>query len=67
MEFINEKLNLQITYDEFKQDLLQKHLDADIKLMPGVEELVEHFYLCNIPMAVATGNSRYCIYCNKNF
>ncbi|XP_027206106.2 pseudouridine-5'-phosphatase-like [Dermatophagoides pteronyssinus] len=58
MEFINEKLNLHITYDEFKQDLLQKHLDADIKLMPGVEELVEHFYLCNIPMAVATGNSR---------
>ncbi|OTF79431.1 hypothetical protein BLA29_011078 [Euroglyphus maynei] len=58
LEIINEKLDLQITYDEFKQDLLQKHLDSNITLMPGVEELVEHFYRCNIPMAIATGNSR---------
>ncbi|KAH9526337.1 Pseudouridine-5'-phosphatase [Dermatophagoides farinae] len=58
LNVINEELNLQITLDEFKVDMLQKHLDADIKLMPGVKQLVEHLYHCHIPMAIATGNSK---------
>ncbi|ESO12195.1 hypothetical protein HELRODRAFT_158659 [Helobdella robusta] len=55
--FIKE-LEIPITTDEYIQKMacLQKEYFPNVKLIPGVERIVEHLHKNNIPMAIATGS-----------
>ncbi|UXI18263.1 uncharacterized protein NH340_JMT04206 [Sarcoptes scabiei] len=55
---INADYNLSLERKEFFQELVKEFSLKNIKLMPGAERLIKHLYDQNIPMAIATGNSK---------
>ena len=55
---INSTLNLTIDSKWFTEQMFEQILQRNIKLMPGVENLVKHLYIHKIPMAVCTGSFR---------
>ncbi|KAJ6225619.1 hypothetical protein RDWZM_004164 [Blomia tropicalis] len=51
---VNSDFNLSLNLDEYAEKIGHDSR-INLKLMPGVEKLVQHLYKNNIPMAVATG------------
>ncbi|VDQ11232.1 unnamed protein product [Trichobilharzia regenti] len=61
-EFLIKKFNLPISVDEYIQrqsNYLSPEKWKSVKCLPGAEEIIQHFALHNIPMALATGCCSY--------
>lgn len=57
---MNQEFKLQLDYDQFEASAtaVQAQLVAGLSPMPGAKKLLQHLALSQIPVAVATSNSK---------